>query len=90
LKKILFIFGTRPEAIKLAPLIKEFQGHSNIFIVKVCVTGQHREMLKQVLNFFSIRPDYDLDLMKPNQCQVLFYYKPLTNNQYTNKPNDFS
>ena len=67
MKKILFIFGTRPEAIKLAPLIKEFQVHSNIFSVKVCVTGQHREMLKQVLNFFSIRPDYDLNLMKPNQ-----------------------
>jgi UDP-N-acetylglucosamine 2-epimerase (non-hydrolysing) len=67
LKKILFIFGTRPEAIKLAPLIKEFQGHSNIFIVKVCVTGQHREMLDQVLEFFNIKPDYDLDLMKPDQ-----------------------
>jgi len=86
LKKILFIFGTRPEAIKLAPLIKEFQVHSNIFSVKVCVTGQHREMLKQVLNFFSIRPDYDLNLMKPNQCQVLFRYGPLTTNQYTNTP----
>lgn len=65
-KKLLFIFGTRPEAIKLAPLIKAFE-KSNEFEVKVCVTAQHREMLDQVLNFFSITPDYDLDLMRPNQ-----------------------
>jgi len=64
--RILFIFGTRPEAIKLAPLIKEFQNISE-FEVKVCVTAQHREMLDQVLNFFEITPDYDLNLMKPNQ-----------------------
>jgi len=62
----LFIFGTRPEAIKLAPLIKEFQQHED-FETKVCVTAQHREMLDQVLNFFGIKPDYDLNLMKPNQ-----------------------
>lgn len=66
MKKHLIIFGTRPEAIKMAPLVKEFQKHSE-FETKVCVTAQHREMLDQVLNFFDIQPDYDLDLMKPNQ-----------------------
>ena len=66
-KKILLIFGTRPEAIKMAPLVKEFQSHTNIFETKVCVTSQHREMLDQVLDFFEIIPDYDLDLMKPGQ-----------------------
>ncbi|MDK2887013.1 MAG: hypothetical protein PWP54_1593 [Thermosipho sp. (in: thermotogales)] len=64
--KILFIFGTRPEAIKMAPVIKKFEKH-NEFEVKVCVTAQHREMLDQVLNFFDIKPDYDLNIMKPNQ-----------------------
>lgn len=67
MKKVLFIFGTRPEAIKMAPLIKELQSRDEKFDVKVCVTGQHREMLHQVLDFFSITPDYDLDIMKPNQ-----------------------
>ena len=67
MKKILLIFGTRPEAIKMAPLIKEFQKHSDAFETKVCVTAQHREMLDQVLIFFGITPDYDLDLMKPGQ-----------------------
>ncbi len=67
IKKILLIFGTRPEAIKMAPLVKEFQSHTNIFETKVCVTSQHREMLDQVLDFFEIIPDYDLDLMKPGQ-----------------------
>ena len=67
MKKILFIFGTRPEAIKMAPLIKEFKNHDDKFDTKVCVTGQHREMLDQVLDFFNINPDYDLKLMKPNQ-----------------------
>jgi len=67
MKKILFIFGTRPEAIKMAPLIKEFEKNKGKFNVKVCVTAQHREMLDQVLDFFKIKPDYDLDLMKPNQ-----------------------
>ena len=67
MKKILLIFGTRPEAIKMAPLIKEFQKHSDAFETKVCVTAQHREMLDQVLFFFGITPDYDLDLMKPGQ-----------------------
>jgi len=67
MKKVLFIFGTRPEAIKMAPLIKEMKSRSNYFAVKVCVTGQHKEMLYQVLDFFSITPDYDLGVMKPNQ-----------------------
>ena len=66
-KKILLIFGTRPEAIKMAPLVKEFKKHPELFDTKVCVTAQHREMLDQVLDFFDITPDYDLDLMKPGQ-----------------------
>ena len=66
-KKILLIFGTRPEAIKMAPLVKEFQKHPEVFDTKVCVTAQHREMLDQVLDFFEITPHYDLDLMKPGQ-----------------------
>lgn len=64
--KNLIVFGTRPEAIKMAPLVKEFLKHEN-FDTKVCVTAQHREMLDQVLDFFEIVPDYDLNLMKPNQ-----------------------
>ncbi|WP_460919445.1 non-hydrolyzing UDP-N-acetylglucosamine 2-epimerase [Pontibacter brevis] len=64
--KILFVFGTRPEAIKMVPLIKEMAGDAD-FEVKVCVTGQHRKMLDQVLNFFNVKPDYDLELMKVNQ-----------------------
>lgn len=67
MKRNLIIFGTRPEAIKMAPLVKEFLKHSNTFETKVCITAQHREMLDQVLSFFEITPDYDLDLMKPNQ-----------------------
>jgi UDP-N-acetylglucosamine 2-epimerase (non-hydrolysing) len=67
MKKILLIFGTRPEAIKMAPLIKEIQHHSNIFDVRICVTAQHRQMLDQVLTFFEIIPDYDLNLMHPSQ-----------------------
>ncbi len=66
-KKILLIFGTRPEAIKMAPLVKEFRKHPVTFDTKVCVTAQHREMLDQVLDFFEIKTDYDLDLMKPGQ-----------------------
>ncbi|MGB5653088.1 MAG: UDP-N-acetylglucosamine 2-epimerase (non-hydrolyzing) [Robiginitalea sp.] len=64
--KNLIIFGTRPEAIKMAPLVKAFQKDDR-FETKVCVTAQHREMLDQVLDFFGISPDFDLDLMKPNQ-----------------------
>ena len=66
-KKLLFVFGTRPEAIKMAPLIQECQKHTEIFDVKICVTAQHRQMLDQVLELFQIIPDFDLDLMKPNQ-----------------------
>lgn len=66
-KKVLIVFGTRPEAIKMAPLVKEFKSNSDFFDTKVCITAQHREMLDQVLSFFEITPDYDLDLMRPNQ-----------------------
>jgi UDP-N-acetylglucosamine 2-epimerase (non-hydrolysing) len=66
-QKILLIFGTRPEAIKMAPLVHEFQKNPVAFETKVCVTAQHREMLDQVLCFFNIKPDYDLNLMKPEQ-----------------------
>lgn len=61
------IFGTRPEAIKMAPLVKEFEKYPEQFNVKVCVTAQHREMLDQVLEFFEIKPDYDLNVMRPGQ-----------------------
>ena len=67
MKKILLVFGTRPEAIKMAPLVKEFQKYTKIFDTKVCVTGQHREMLDQVLRIFDIVPDYDLNIMKQGQ-----------------------
>lgn len=86
--KLLFIFGTRPEAIKMAPLILKARDGAS-FDVKICVTGQHREMLDQVLNFFNIKPDFDLNLMKPNQSlfdtsanglkgleKVLYEYEP--------------
>lgn len=66
-KKNLIIFGTRPEAIKMAPLVKEFLNNTDDFETKVCITAQHREMLDQVLDFFEITPDYDMNLMKPNQ-----------------------
>lgn len=65
--KLLFIFGTRPEAIKMAPIIKECQRYPDRLDVKICLTGQHREMLDQVLRFFDISGDYDLELMQPNQ-----------------------
>lgn len=67
MKKIMLVFGTRPEAIKMAPLVKEFQKYPDQFQTLVCVTGQHREMLDQVLNIFSIVPDYDLNIMKQGQ-----------------------
>jgi len=66
MKKVLLVFGTRPEAIKMAPLVKAFQADS-YFETKVCVTAQHREMLDQVLDIFDIKPEYDLNLMKPGQ-----------------------
>lgn len=67
MKKIMLVFGTRPEAIKMAPLVKEFQKQKDTFETVVCVTGQHRQMLDQVLDLFEITPDYDLDIMKPGQ-----------------------
>ena len=63
----MLVFGTRPEAIKMCPLVKEFQKHRNEFETIVCVTGQHREMLDQVLTIFDVRPDYDLNIMKQGQ-----------------------
>jgi UDP-N-acetylglucosamine 2-epimerase (non-hydrolysing) len=82
MKKILVIFGTRPEAIKMAPLVKELQTNSN-FIAKICITAQHREMLDQVLEIFDITPDYDLNIMQPNQnlyditSNILLKIKPV-------------
>lgn len=67
MKKIMLVFGTRPEAIKMCPLVKEFQKHSDKFKTIVCVTGQHREMLDQVLHLFEIQPDYDLNIMRKGQ-----------------------
>lgn len=67
MKKIMLVFGTRPEAIKMAPLVKAFQQYNDNFETLVCVTGQHREMLDQVLNLFDIKPDYDLNIMKSGQ-----------------------
>ncbi|WP_430614715.1 non-hydrolyzing UDP-N-acetylglucosamine 2-epimerase [Flavobacterium sp. JP2137] len=81
-KKVLFVFGTRPEAIKMAPLVKAFQAASQ-FDTKVCVTAQHREMLDQVLDFFEIIPDFDLNIMEPNQtlnsitAKILLEMKPV-------------
>lgn len=67
MNRVLLVFGTRPEAIKMCPLIKELEKYPEIFEVKVCVTGQHREMLDQVLNIFNVQPDYDLKIMKQGQ-----------------------
>ena len=67
MKSILLVFGTRPEAIKMAPLVREFQKFPDKFKTIVCVTGQHREMLDQVLRIFEIVPNYDLNIMKPGQ-----------------------
>ena len=67
MKTIMLVFGTRPEAIKMAPLVKEFQKHPDTFKTIVCVTGQHRQMLDQVLQLFEIIPDYDLNIMKQGQ-----------------------
>lgn len=66
-KKVMLVFGTRPEAIKMAPLVQEFQAHPAVFDTIVCVTGQHREMLDQVLSIFGITPQYDLNIMKQGQ-----------------------
>ena len=67
MKTVMLVFGTRPEAIKMAPLVKEFQKHPKAFKTIVCVTGQHRQMLDQVLQLFEITPDYDLNIMKQGQ-----------------------
>lgn len=67
MKIVMLVFGTRPEAIKMCPLVKEFQKHTDVFHTVVCVTGQHREMLDQVLAIFDIVPDFDLNIMKPGQ-----------------------
>ncbi len=67
MKKVLIVFGTRPEAIKMAPVVKAFKASNDSFEMKVCVTAQHREMLDQVLDLFNIQPDYDLNLMRPGQ-----------------------
>ena len=67
MKKVMLVFGTRPEAIKMCPLVKEFQKHPDEFKTVVCVTGQHREMLDQVLTIFDVKPDYDLNIMKQGQ-----------------------
>ena len=66
-KKVMLVFGTRPEAIEMCPLVKEFQKHPTEFETIVCVTGQHREMLDQVLTIFDVKPDYDLNIMKQGQ-----------------------
>ena len=84
--KILLVFGTRPEAIKMAPLVKKFQEYPDFFETKVCVTAQHRQMLDQALKFFDIIPDYDLDIMEPNQdlssitSTILVRIKPVLTN----------
>lgn len=67
MKTVMLVFGTRPEAIKMCPLVKEFQKHTDEFKTVVCVTGQHREMLDQVLHLFDVKPDYDLNIMKQGQ-----------------------
>jgi UDP-N-acetylglucosamine 2-epimerase (non-hydrolysing) len=67
MKKVMLVFGTRPEAIKMCPLVKEFQKHRDEFETIVCVTGQHREMLDQVLKIFEVKPDFDLNIMKQGQ-----------------------
>lgn len=83
MKKVLIVFGTRPEAIKMAPLVNEFQKDSINFNIKVCVTAQHREMLDQVLHIFQIKPDYDLNIMHPGQnlydvtANILLKIKPV-------------
>ena len=82
-KKILVVFGTRPEAIKMAPLVKKMEQDSESLEMRICVTAQHRQMLDQVLDFFEIVPHYDLDLMKPNQtlngiwADILVGIKPI-------------
>mgnify|MGYP000052911814 CR=1 FL=1 len=71
--KVMTIFGTRPEAIKLAAVIKELEKHNHRLESRVCTTAQHRGMLDQALDLFEIEPDYDLDLMQPDQTQFAIY-----------------
>ncbi len=84
-KRVLIVFGTRPEAIKMAPVVKAFQNDER-FETKVCVTAQHRDMLDQVLTLFAIKPEYDLDIMKQNQgltgitCSILMGLEPVLEN----------
>ena len=81
--RVMFVFGTRPEAIKMAPVVKAFQAAGPAIETRVCVTAQHREMLDQVLQLFEIVPDYDLNIMKPGQdlfditCNILTGLKPV-------------
>ena len=77
-KTILFVFGTRPEAIKLAPVIREFYKRPKAFITYICITGQHREMLMQVLDLFKIEPDFNLDIMQPKQTLSDIFSRVLT------------
>ena len=67
MKKILLIFGTRPEAIKMVPIIKELKKNKKFFDFKICVTGQHKKMLNQVLEFFEIKPHFNINVMQKNQ-----------------------
>lgn len=82
MKKIMLVFGTRPEGIKMCPLVKELKQHENVQTV-VCVTGQHKQMLQQVLDAFAVVPDYDLEIMQPGQtlfdvtCMVLERIRPI-------------
>ncbi|MDB2406835.1 UDP-N-acetylglucosamine 2-epimerase (non-hydrolyzing) [Alphaproteobacteria bacterium] len=78
MKKILIVFGTRPEAIKMAPLVKAMQAESKAFDTQVCVTAQHRDMLDQVLNLFNITPEHDLNLMQPGQSLTALSNRVLT------------
>lgn len=78
MKKILIVFGTRPEAIKMAPLVKAMQADSKAFDTQVCVTAQHRDMLDQVLNLFNITPEHDLNLMQPGQSLTELSSRVLT------------
>ncbi|MBI2862971.1 MAG: UDP-N-acetylglucosamine 2-epimerase (non-hydrolyzing), partial [Chloroflexi bacterium] len=76
--KVLCVFGTRPEAIKMASVVKALQAMPDRFVTRVCVTAQHREMLDQVLRLFDIRPDYDLNIMQPNQSLTQLTANALT------------
>ena len=77
-KRVMIVFGTRPEAIKMAPVVKQFESDKENFDTVVCVTAQHREMLDKVLNYFKINPQHDLDLMTRNQTLGELTVKVLT------------